>query len=155
MGVFDGFREDENRELENTTESETAEQGTLHLRKEELDIAKDRVPAGEVRLRKEVVEENKVVEVPVAHEEVFIEQRAVNEPSDSPIMGNEEIIRIPVTEEQVEVGKHTVVTGEVSAYKREVENTRQIEETLKKEEARIEREGDVDIISGETDHQLH
>ncbi|MTV48749.1 YsnF/AvaK domain-containing protein [Heliobacillus mobilis] len=155
MGVFDGFREDENRELENTIESETAEQGTLHLRKEELDIAKDRVPAGEVRLRKEVVEENKVVEVPVAHEEVFIEQRAVNEPSDSPIMGNEEIIRIPVTEEQVEVGKHTVVTGEVSAYKREVENTRQIEETLKKEEARIEREGDVDIISGETDHQLH
>lgn len=142
MGLFSIF--DDNRQNERT---ETDDSGKLRLHKEELDIDKREVETGEVLLSKDVVEELKSVEVPVTHEEVVIERTALNnEPSDSPISSGE-TIRIPVSEEKIEVGKHTVVTGEVSAHKREVEEIHQVDETLKREEARIEQNGDVKITS--------
>lgn len=137
-----GGSDDETANLEN------AENEKLLLREEELDIAKDRMKTGEVKLRKEIIEEHKAVDVPVTHEEVVIERRAFSEPSDSPI-GDEEIIHIPVSEEQVEVGKHTMVTGEISAHKREVEETHHVDEILKREEARVDVEGDPNIVSEE------
>lgn len=137
------------------TKTNIVDDGKLHLRKEELDIAKSRVQIGEVEISKEIVEEQKIVDVPVAHEEVVIERRAIsNEPTDSPI-GLEETIHIPVSEERVEVGKHTVITGEVSAKKRETEETRQVKETLKREEARLHKDGDPNIIADDTDSNLH
>jgi uncharacterized protein (TIGR02271 family) len=131
--------------------NKTVDDGKLHLRKEELDIAKNRVRIGEVEISKEIVEEQKAVDVPVMHEQVIIERKAVdNEPSDSPV-GLKETIRIPVSEERVEVGKHTVVTGEVSASKRENEETRKVRETLKREEARLHKEGDPNIVADDSD----
>lgn len=53
----------------------------LNLRKEELDIDKKRVQKGEVEISKEIVEEQKVVDVPVTHEEVVIERRALGNES--------------------------------------------------------------------------
>lgn len=133
-------------------QTEMVEDGKLLLHEEELDIAKDRVRTGEVKLSKEIVEEQKSVNVPVTHEEVVIERRAVNrEPSNEPIH-DEETIHIPVSKETVEVGKHTVLTGEVSAYKREVEENEEINEVLKREEARVDTEGDPNIIANE--HRL-
>ena len=135
---------------DNNNEKETSEDGKLQLRQEELDVNKSRIQAGEVTLSKEVVEEQKSVDVPVTHEEVVIERRTINnEQSDTPISSGE-TIRIPVSKEQVDVGKHTVVTGEVLARKHEVEETRHIEETLKKEEARINTEGDTNVITNES-----
>lgn len=137
MGFFDDDRHND---------IETVKDGKLLLRKEELDIAKDRVQTGEVNLRKEIIKERQTIDVPVTHEEVVIERRALNnEVSDTPI-GEEETIHIPVSEEQVEVGKHTVLTGEVLASKRAVEDTRHIDETIKREEARLEVEGDPNIV---------
>lgn len=142
------------QDTDNNNETETAEDGRLQLRQEELDVNKSRVQAGEVTLSKEVVEEQKAVDVPVTHEEVIIERRTINnEQSDTPISSGE-TIRIPVSKEQVDVGKHTVVTGEVSARKHEVEETRHIEETLKKEEARINTEGDTNVITNESTQDL-
>ena len=112
------------------------------LRKEELDISKNRVQKGEVELGKEIIEEQKIVDVPITREEVVIERRTLNnEVSDSPIT-DEETIRIPVSEERVDVNKHTVVTGEISAHKHSIEDTEHIDETLRREEARINRIGD-------------
>ncbi len=137
------------------TKTRINEDGKLHLRKEELDISKNKVRIGEVEISKEIIEEQRVVDVPVTHEEVVIERRAIdNEPSDSPI-GVEETIRIPVSEERVEVGKHTVVTGEVSASKRETEETRKVKETLKREEARLHKEGEPGVVSDDIDKTLH
>lgn len=134
---------------------ETTDDGTLRLRQEELDITKNKVNTGEVTLSKEIVEDQKTVNVPVTHEEVVIERREINsEPSDSPIT-SEETIRIPVSEEKVEVGKHTVVTGEISAHKREVEETEQVTETLKREEAHVNSSGDTDIVDEKTDRGFH
>lgn len=131
---------------QNDQTNTTADSATIQLRQEELDINKNRVPTGEVILSKEVIEEQKNVEVPVVHEEVVIERRTLNnEDSSSPITSGE-TIRIPVTEEQVQVGKHTVVTEEISAYKREVEQTQQINETVRKEEAKIDKTGHPTLV---------
>ncbi|MDQ0246839.1 uncharacterized protein (TIGR02271 family) [Bacillus fengqiuensis] len=147
MSDLFGFFNDEKEER--NERAETVDDGKLRLRQEELDISKDRVETGEVVLSKEIVEEQKTVDVPVTHEEVVIERRAIDhELSDSPI-GAEETIHIPVSEERVEVGKHTVVTGEVSAYKREVEETRHVEETLRREEARVNTTGDAHVVNDE------
>ncbi|KZL91330.1 YsnF/AvaK domain-containing protein [Clostridium magnum] len=148
FGSDDDYDKDKDRK-------ETSDDGTLQLRQEELDITKNKVNTGEVTLSKEIVEDQKTVDVPVTHEEVVIERREISsEPSDSPITSGE-TIRIPVSEEKVEVGKHTVVTGEISAHKREVKETEQVTETLKREEAHVNSSGDTDIVDEKTDPGFH
>ncbi|NRZ96332.1 YsnF/AvaK domain-containing protein [Clostridium tetanomorphum] len=151
MGLFDNILGNDNDD----DNKKNKDEGRLTLHKEELDINKNKVQKGEVELSKEIVEEQKTVDVPVTHEEVVIERRSIdNEASDTPI-SDEETIRIPVSEEQVNVDKHTVVTGEVSAHKREVQETRRVDENLKREEARINTNGDADIVDNNTDDGFH
>lgn len=143
--MSDLFEPSEEHDNEKIVDHDVSD-GKLRLHREELDISKNRVQTGEVILSKDIIEEPRTVEVPLIHEEVVIERRAINnEPSDSPI-GSEEVLRIPVSEEQIQIGKHTVVTEEISAYKRDVEETRQVQETLRREEAYIETDGHPHII---------
>ncbi|AWB43308.1 hypothetical protein DCC85_03070 [Paenibacillus sp. CAA11] len=129
--------------------TEAADQsGKLQLKEEQLDVSKNSIKTGEVELHKEVVEEEKTINVPVTREEVVIERKAVqNRESDAPI-GQNETIRIPVREEQVDVNKHTVVTGEVEAHKRKIQETEQVKDSVKREEARVNRTGHP-AVSGE------
>ncbi|MBP1862503.1 uncharacterized protein (TIGR02271 family) [Clostridium tetanomorphum] len=151
MGLFDNILGNDNDD----DNKKNKDEGRLTLHKEELDINKSKVQKGEVELSKEIIEEQKTVDVPVTHEEVVIERRSINnEASDTPI-SDEETIRIPVSEEQVNVDKHTVVTGEVSAYKREVQETKQVDENLKREEARINTNGDANIVDNNPDDGFH
>ena len=91
----------------------------------------------------------------MTREEVVIERRTLNnEQSDSPIT-DEETIRIPVSEERVNVDKHTVVSGEISAHKRDIEDTKHVDETLKREEARANKIGNPDVVDSVTDHNYH
>ena len=46
---------------------------TLQLREEQLDIKKERVQTGEVKVHKEVVEEPKTFTIPIKREEMVIE----------------------------------------------------------------------------------
>lgn len=152
MGFFGGIFN--NADDNDNSNMKSKDEGRLTLRKEELDINKIKAQKGEVELSKEIVEEQKTVDVPVTHEEVVIERRSLNnEASDEPI-SDEETIRIPVSEEQVTVDKHTVVTGEVSAHKREVQETRRVDENLKREEARIKTNGDANIVDNGTGNGL-
>jgi uncharacterized protein (TIGR02271 family) len=145
MNLFGLGKDDENKDKDNIRDTE--EEGTLQLREEQLDVNKNRVQAGEVTLVKDVVEEQKSMDVPVTHEEVVIERRSLdNRNSDSPITSGE-TIRIPVSEEHVDVDKHTVLTGEISAHKHDVEETRHIEETVRKEEAHVDSTGDTKVIT--------
>jgi uncharacterized protein (TIGR02271 family) len=50
-----------------------------------------------------------------------------------------------VHEEQVSVEKRAVVTEEIGIGKRKVQETEQVSGTVRREEARIEGEGDVDV----------
>ena len=156
MGLFDLFKEEETqketrkkvREVDRTADTEFAAEDDVHLdlREEELDINKYRVDTGDVTLYKQIVEEEQSVDVPVFHDQVVIEQRAVDhQPTDEPIT-EEETVHIPVTAEKIDVEKHTVVTGEISAHKRSVQETEQVHEVLRKEVADVESHGNADII---------
>ncbi len=149
MGIFDNIFGNGNDNENDRDHKKSRDEGRLTLHKEELDINKSNVPKGEVELSKEIVEEQKTVDVPVTHEEVVIERRSLDNEASDTLIGDDsdrESIRIPVSEEQVNVDKHTLVTGEVSAHKREIEDTRRIDENLKREEARINTHGDANIV---------
>ena len=124
--------------------------GKLQLHKEELDITKNNMDAGEVVLSKDVVEEQKTIDVPVMHEEVVIKRTPLNNQRSDESISSEETVHIPVSQEQVQVNKYTVTTEEISASKRQVEDTQQIQETLKHEEAHVNTTGSVDIVSDDT-----
>jgi uncharacterized protein (TIGR02271 family) len=151
--LFGFLGDDEDERIEAVERTE--DNATMHLREEELDVSKHRVQTGEVTLHKDIVEETQTVDVPVTHEEVVVERRAVSAaPSDEPI-GEEETIRIPVSEERVDVGKHTIVTGEVSLHKRAVEETHHVTETVRKERAHVDVDGDANVVrDGVTDGGL-
>ena len=145
MSIFGGIFGDDDDD-DNINNKEIADDAKLRLRKEELNVTKNKIQKGEVEFGKELIEERKELDIPITREEVVIERRALdNKASDSPI-SNEETIRIPVSEEKIDVEKRTVVTGEVSAHKRSIEETEHINETLRREEARVNRIGDADII---------
>ncbi|PYZ95276.1 hypothetical protein CR194_07130 [Salipaludibacillus keqinensis] len=151
MGFFDWFygKEEtrkERRQGDQEADTEFADEAAhLDLREEELDIDKHRNETGNVTLHKDVIEEEQTVNVPVSHDQVVIEQREINhQPTNEPITEEEEV-HIPVTAEAVETDKHTVVTGEVTAQKRSVEETEQVRDTIHKEVADIDVNGEVDV----------
>jgi len=118
----------------------------LRLREEQLRVEKQRVQKGEVRVRKEVVEEQQSIDVPVRHEEVVIERHPLVEPRPTDIpVGQDEVIRVPISEEQVTVSKQPVETEEIALKKREVEEQKRASGTVRREEAHIEPIGDVSI----------
>jgi uncharacterized protein (TIGR02271 family) len=120
-------------------------QQTLELREEELQARKETVETGKVRIGKEVVSEQRTLEVPVTREEVTIERHPVERrPAEGAIGEQDETIRVPVHEEQVSVEKRAVVTEEIGVGKRIVQETQEVSGTVRREEARIESEGDVD-----------
>jgi len=123
-----------------------AGEARIPLREEQLNVEKQRVEKGEVRIHKEVVTEQQRIDVPVSHEEVVIEHLPASEAraTDTPI-GQSETIRIPVSEEQVNVTKQTVETGEIDVKKRNVQGEQRVTGTVRREEPRIEKSGDVDI----------
>jgi len=125
----------------------------VKLRAEQLQPNTRWVQAGEVNVRKDVVSEQQTVNVPVTREEVYVERRpGSGQVSDTPIgQDDERTIRVPVSEEQVDVTKQTVETGEVVVGKRPVTETQQYTDTVRREEAHIDREGDVNIEGTDTD----
>jgi len=127
--------------------ADTDEQRSLKLREEQLRAEKERVQTGEVQLHKDVVTEQKTINVPVTHEEVVIERRPVtgDQVDDATPISEGETIRVPVSEEQVNVTKTPVVTGEVAVGKRAVQENQQVTDTVKREEARLDRSGDVPV----------
>ncbi len=133
-----------------TTGTGVQETGTegeqrLKLREEQLRAQKQPVETGEARLRKDVVSEEQSMDVPVTHEEVYVERRpGSGQPSETPI-GGSETYRVPVREEQVETSKQAVEKGEVALGKRQAQETKRVSDTVRHEEAHIEREGDVDL----------
>lgn len=127
------------------TESKDTEDQTIRLREEKLDVTKERVPTGEVNIRKEVVTDTQHLEVPVQREEVVIERKAVGERPASGDIGEDKQIRIPVSEEKVNVEKTPVETEEISAHKRIATDTQPVDEDVKREEVRVERRGDVNV----------
>jgi uncharacterized protein (TIGR02271 family) len=132
--------------------AETPESRKIRLRAERLKAYTQPEQVGEVDVHKEVVTEQQTLNVPVTREEVVVERRSLAEDAsaaEGPI-GEDETIRIPVREERVNVTKEAVATGEVEISKRQVKENRQFSDTVRREEARLENQGDVPIIDTES-----
>ncbi len=127
----------------NYNNTDTPETRSVRTREEQLQADKQTVQSGEVRLHKDIKEEQKSINVPVTHEEVYIERHPVdNRVSDTPIE-EEETIRVPVSAEQVNVTKTPVETGEVTIGKRAVTENQQYTDSVRREEPRLEKDNDV------------
>jgi len=130
-----------------SSSSSTSKSGAkVEVHEEQLHAHKQPVKTGEVRVRKEVVSENKTIDVPVQREEVVIERHDVagGRTKKGTVRAGEEI-RIPVSEEHVNVEKETVVTGEVNVGKRTVAGTEKVSGTVRKEKVKVDTEGSATV----------
>jgi uncharacterized protein (TIGR02271 family) len=112
---------------------------TIEVREEELRINKRPVTTGEAEVRKEVHTERRSVEVPVRKEELVIERHAVGRHPASGPVGRDESVRIPLSEEQIEVEKRPVVTEEVKVGKRVTQEEERVEADLAKENVKVQK----------------
>ncbi|OAA84668.1 YsnF/AvaK domain-containing protein [Clostridium coskatii] len=119
---------------------------TLQIKKEQLDIAKKWIQTGNVKIHKKTFTEEKNFTIPVVHEELIIEKETFIPADVQHKDSSTEFIRIPLSEEQVEFIKHKVILEDVSIYKQQIEEIQHIEETLKKEEAKIKFSGSPSVI---------
>jgi uncharacterized protein (TIGR02271 family) len=146
FGAYDISNKESIHEQESGERATGMAGNTVQAHEEKLRVSKTPVQTGEVKIRKEVHTEHKTLDVPVSHEEVVIERRPASgkEVSASGLKPGQEV-RIPVREEEVNVQKETVATEEVSVGKRRVQDTKHVDETLRKEEIKVETEGDAKV----------
>lgn len=125
-------------------ENTSSNQSTLQLREERLDISTRLVQQGKVSVRKEVITTKKIIVVPVTREELVIDRLDLEkEYMDE---SKQSTIRIPLSEERIEIIKHPVVLEDVDVYRRHLQETAHIEETIRREEVKIRESGNPKII---------
>ncbi|UTL75523.1 YsnF/AvaK domain-containing protein [Bacillus halotolerans] len=134
-----------------TVDYTTKEEKTMPLREEQLKVDKEDIQTGEVEIGKEVKTEQRDMDIPVRHDEIYVERRPVDEnTADASPVNDSETVRVPIVEEKLEVTKKPVVTDEVVVGKRTVEENEHISETVKKEEPRLNKEGNVRDLDDDT-----
>lgn len=113
----------------------------IQLLSEVLSVQKKRVPKGEVRFRKEVVTDNQTIEVPVTREELVVERVPAQSgtAAASGAIGSSQEVRVPLSEEKVRVEKKPMVKEEVRVGKKTVQESRQVNEQVKREELHVDR----------------
>src|SRR5215212_4275152 len=125
--------DDEGRAI--TVENELRVQRT----EEELAAGTREREAGQLKVRKRVRTDREQIEVPTRHEEVSVERVPVSGEATEAQIGEDEVV-VPVTEEEVVVGKRAVAKEEVRIRKDVVEDTEVVEEDVRREEIDIEDE---------------
>ena len=135
-----------NREVSEQVIYVTDHSAKLQLHEEKLDITKKWIKTGEVAIHKEIFTEEKTITIPVIHEELIIEKKVLDAENTDQTGEHTEIIRIPISEERIEVIKHPTVLEDVAIYKRQFQETKPITETLKKEKVHIETTGNPEVI---------
>ena len=125
----------------------TEDADSMTLSEERVNVDKENVQTGEVRLRKHVVQDTQTVEVPVEREELHIERtpvdgdRADRAADRGGILGENETT-VSLSEERVNVTKETVPVEEVSLHKETVRDTETVREDVAREE--LDVDGDAD-----------
>jgi uncharacterized protein (TIGR02271 family) len=123
----------------------------MELREEQLDVHTERMQTGEVQLRKEIITENRTVEVPVTREEIVVERRPLDGPAREGSLDAADLdregkeIRIPVSEEFVHIDKKVVPREEVRVSKDKITETKTVSEDVRREEARVDSDGKVNV----------
>lgn len=116
---------------------------------EQLNVEKDRVESGQVRLRKYVVNETETVEVPVEREEVRVVREPITDADRANFDGKigEQEASVTLHEERVNVNKESVPVEKVALEKDTVQDTERVSEELRKE--RFDTDGVEGVVDGD------
>jgi uncharacterized protein (TIGR02271 family) len=106
---------------------------------EELAAGTREREAGQLKVRKRVRTDRETIEVPTRHEEVSVERVPASGEATEAQIGEDEVV-VPVTEEEVVVGKRAVAKEEVRIRKDVVSDTQTVEEDVRREEIDVEDE---------------
>ena len=114
----------------------------IPVMEEELTATVRQQEGGSVRIEKRVVEEDRVLDVPVTDEQIRVERRIVNRPvGTGETQAFEEIvIDVPLTTEQVELQKQARVAEEIVVSKEAVQRTERVSDTVRREEVYVDED---------------
>jgi uncharacterized protein (TIGR02271 family) len=134
------FREhDRNQEGLSQPGSDLEDEDELRVQRseDELRAGTREREAGAMKVRKRVRTDREQIEVPTKHEEVTVERVPVEGEATEAQIGEDEV-SVPVTEEEVVVDKRAVAKEEIRLRKDVVEDTKTVEEDVRREEVEVE-----------------
>ena len=114
----------------------------IPVMEEELTATVREQEAGAVRIEKDVVAEERTLDVPVTEERVRVERRVVDRPvtaADADAF-EETVIDVPLRRETVDVQKQARVAEEVVVGKEAVQHTERVADTVRKEEVFVDED---------------
>jgi uncharacterized protein (TIGR02271 family) len=135
-GAYEGAAEDELR---------------IPVMEEELTATVRPAEAGAVRIEKRIVEEDRILEVPVTDEQIRVERRIVDRPvgTDETQAFEEIVIEVPLSSEQVELQKQARMAEEIVVSKEAIQRTEQVSDTVRREEVYVDESRESEVGSRE------
>jgi uncharacterized protein (TIGR02271 family) len=124
----------------------TDEEIRIPVMEEELTATVRPQEAGAVRIEKDVVSEQRTLDVPVTEERVRVERRVVDRPvtaADADAF-EETVIEVPLRTETVDLQKQARVAEEVVVSKEAEQRTEQVSGTVRREEVFVDEDAVVD-----------
>ena len=122
---------------------ESDEEIRIPVMEEELTATVRGQEAGAVRIEKDVVAEQRTLDVPVTEERVRVERRVVDRPVTAADVDafEETVIDVPLRSETVDVQKQARVAEEVVVSKEATQRTERVTDTVRKEEVFVDEDG--------------
>ena len=121
------------------THTNDADRIRVPVREEELWASTRPVELGEVRITKEVVTEEQVLEVPVIDERLRVQRRAVDrDASNDPDAFTEGTLEVTLMGETVDLATRVRVAEEIEIEKEAVERVEEVSGTVRREEVYVE-----------------
>ena len=109
------------------------------VHEEELVATKREREAGEVTISKNIVSEERTLEVPITEERVQVTRRVVDRAADTGEMAfREETIEVPLTTQEVDLEKRVRVAEEIEIDKEAVQRTESVTGTVRKEVVNVD-----------------
>jgi uncharacterized protein (TIGR02271 family) len=136
-GEFRGHSEGDEGVAQTGSDLEDEDELRVQRSEEELAAGTREREAGQLKVRKRVRTDRETIEVPTRHEEVSVERVPASGEATEAQIGEDEVV-VPVTEEEVVVGKRAVAKEEVRIRKDVVSDTEVVEEDVRREEIEVE-----------------
>ena len=134
-----------------TAQVATDEEIRIPVMEEELTATVRSQEGGAMRIEKDVVTEQRTLDVPVTEERVRVERRVVDRPVNAADAEgfDEVVIEVPLRTETVDVQKQARVAEEIVISKEAVQRTERVTDTVRKEEVYVDEEAvDATLVEG-------
>jgi uncharacterized protein (TIGR02271 family) len=134
-----------------TAQVATDEEIRIPVMEEELTATVRSQEGGAMRIEKDVVTEQRTLDVPVTEERLRVERRVVDRPVNAADAEgfDEVVIEVPLRTETVDVQKQARVAEEIVISKEAVQRTERVTDTVRKEEVYVDEEAvDATLVEG-------